>query len=179
MKIIITERQLELIKQDLSFEQIYKDFYPQIFRNVCMRYADKDRELAQDYCQLGFIKVYQKLPTFDGRSLNSWVNSVVKNTIIDEIRKVKMKKTNDFDFSRYDASEEDYDDSFMGKYSEQDIQDAIKSLPKKQEEIFRLYYFEDLQHNEIANKLNISDGTSKSQLFKAKAGVKEFLEKIK
>ena len=64
----------------------------------------------------------------------------------------------------------------MGKYSEKDIDDAISSLPKNQEKIFRMYYFDDLKHDEIAKKLGVSDGTSKSQLHKAKSKVKEYLE---
>jgi RNA polymerase sigma-70 factor (ECF subfamily) len=177
-------KNLELMRKDLVFEKIYKDFFPEVLRNVYATYANRDMDLAQDYCQLGFIKVYQNLSSFESENLKSlkcWIRQVVKNTIIDEIRKNKKKEDRDknFNFNNIEVLEDEYDDLFMGKYTEKDIQDSISSLPERQQKVFRLYYFSNLQHIQISDKLGITEGTSKSQLFKAKATVKKFLENLK
>ncbi len=65
----------------------------------------------------------------------------------------------------------------MGQYSEKDIRDAIDTLSPMYKKVLELYYFDDLTHDEIAKKLGISTGTSKSNLFKAKANLKNYLEK--
>jgi RNA polymerase sigma-70 factor (ECF subfamily) len=59
-----------------------------------------------------------------------------------------------------------------------DIKDAMESLSPSYKRIFNMYYFENMSHQEIADELGISDGTSKSNLFKAKANVKSYLEKL-
>lgn len=183
MKIIITESQYNriFIKED-DFTNEYKRLYPKMFNQVCLRYADGDREKAQDFCQNGFIKVYHKMDQYDNTgSFEGWVRRIITNNILDELRKESRGwKKGSVDFSRTDVgSDEPYDELFMGRFSEQDIQDAVNSLPVNQREVFKLYYFDDLQHNEIADRLGITDGTSKSQLFKAKSKIKNYLENLK
>lgn len=179
-KIKLNESRLyQILREDVDFDKTYRELFPKIYKSVCLRYAKGDTERAQDFCQDGFIKAYNKLNQFRGDNIGGWIAMIVRNNILDELRKEKGSKIQDFDFGRYDAKEVEYDDSFMGKYSEQDIQDAMTSLPEKQQNIFKLYYFDDLQHDEIANKLGINTGTSKSQLFKAKVKVKDFLENLK
>ena len=86
MKIILTESQYEhLISEGFNFDLEYKRLYPKIFRQICLRYANGDKEKANDFCQLGFIKVHQKMGMYDGSgSLEGWIQRIIKNTIIDE-----------------------------------------------------------------------------------------------
>jgi RNA polymerase sigma-70 factor (ECF subfamily) len=67
----------------------------------------------------------------------------------------------------------------MGRYSEKDIQDAINTLSPQFQKVFRMYYFDGMKHQEIAKKLGISDSTSKTNLLRGKAKVKDFLENLK
>jgi RNA polymerase sigma-70 factor (ECF subfamily) len=66
----------------------------------------------------------------------------------------------------------------MGKYSEQDIKNAIDTLPDGYKFVFVKYFFNDKSHKEIAKALGIDAGTSRSQLLKAKRKVKDYLEKL-
>jgi|694.fasta_scaffold134072_5 RNA polymerase sigma factor (sigma-70 family) len=180
MKIILTESQYKhLISEGFNFDLEYKRLYPKIFRQICLRYANGDKEKANDFCQLGFIKVHQKMGMYDGSgSLEGWIQRIIKNTIIDELRKEKRSpKRKDVDFGREDLDLEDMPNE-EPMFSMSDIKDAMETLSPSYKRIFNMYYFEDMSHQEIADELGISDGTSKSNLFKAKANVKSYLEKL-
>ena len=82
-----------------------------MFRTVCMKYSNGDYDLANDYCQLGYVKVHKNLHTFKGEgSIEGWVRRVLITTIINEIRLKKQKKyidtTTDYDFERTDLADE-------------------------------------------------------------------------
>jgi RNA polymerase sigma-70 factor (ECF subfamily) len=180
MKIIVTESQYKaMLTEGINFDTEYKRLYPKIFRQVCLRYANNDREKAQDFCQLGFIKVYQKLHMYDGTgSIDSWIQRIITNTIIDELRKeARSPKKKEIDFSRHDFDIED-DEIQESPYTLADIKSAMETLSPMYRKVFEMYYFADMSHIEIGQELGISDGTSKSNLFKAKAKVKSFLEKL-
>lgn len=175
----IKESKTQKILVEHNFDKIYNELYNKMLKTICMKYSDGDYEKAQDFCQNGFIKAYEKFDQFRGENVSGWVSMVIRNYILDELRKEKNKKqVKDFDFSKYDAKEEEYDDLFMGEYSEDDIKDAINKLSPMYKKTLELYYFEDLSHDEIAKKLGVSTGTSKSNLFKAKANLKKHLENI-
>jgi RNA polymerase sigma-70 factor (ECF subfamily) len=169
----------KILTEDVDFDKAYRELFPKIYKSVCLKYAKGDDEKAQDFCQDGFIKAYNKLSQFRGDNLGGWIAMIVRNNILDELRKEKGSKIQDFDFGRYDAKQEEYDDSFMGKYTEKDIQDAINSLSPQFQKVFRMYYFDDMKHQEIAKELGISESTSKTNLLRAKAKVKDFLENLK
>jgi RNA polymerase sigma-70 factor (ECF subfamily) len=178
MKIILTESQYKtLINEGLDFDSIYKTFYPKMFNQVCLKYSNEDRDKADEYCQLGFIKVYEKMSMYDGTgSLEGWIRRTIINTIIDEIRREKRgPKKKEVDFDRQDFEDESPEEPL---YSLSDIKKAMETLPPSYRKVFELYYFDNMSHLEIADELGISDGTSKSNLFKAKAKIKSFLEDL-
>jgi RNA polymerase sigma-70 factor (ECF subfamily) len=180
MKIILTELQYQhLLNEGFNFDLEYKRLYPKLFKQICLRYANGDIEKANDFCQLGFIKVHQKMAMYDGSgSLEGWIQRIIKNTIIDELRKEKRSpKRKDVDFGYEDLGLEDIPNE-EPIFSMSDIKDAMESLSPSYKRIFNMYYFENMSHQEIADELGISDGTSKSNLFKAKAKVKSYLENL-
>jgi len=185
MRYIITESQYRVLTETIEFDEIYNETYPKMFRSVCMRYAKGDYDLASDYCQLGYVRVYEKLPTFRGEgSIEGWIRRILVTTIINEFRKKErsLSMSSDFDFERNDIADEPveyfqpYD--LMGKYSEEDIKDAIDSLPEGQRFVFYEYYFNDKSHKEIAKILGADEGTSRSQLYKARNKVKKYLQSL-
>ena len=186
MKYIITESQYKLLTETINFEEAYKSTYPNIFRQVCMKYANGDYDLASEYCQIGYLRVNDKLHTFkvDG-NLEGWIRRVVTTTIISEFRtkKRKIDTTSDFDFERNDVldePEERYEDiEFMGKYTVADIKRAIESLSKGYQFVFYQYFYKDKTHKQIADALGVDEGTSRSQLSKAKKKIKDYLESLK
>ena len=178
MKIIITESQYNaIINEGFDFDSVYKSLYPKMFKQVCLSYANGDRDKADEYCQLGFIKVYQKMGSYQNTgSIEGWVKRIIKNTIIDELRKNKKSpKMKDVDFEILDVLDDSPEEPL---YSSSDIKNAMETLPPSYRKVFELYYFDNMSHLEIADELGISDGTSKSNLFKAKAKIKSFLEDL-
>ena len=183
MKFVITESQLKLITEGMSFEKVYKDTFPAVFKFVCMKFAKGNQELAKEYCQTGFIHVYNNLDKFRGKSsILTWVSRVVKNQILSQLRKKDLDVSNDVEFEKmniaYEPEEKEEDVEYMGKYSPKDIKDAIEQLPDGYKFIFIRYYYNDKSHKEIAKELGISEGTSRSQLFKARNEVKKYLESL-
>ena len=83
MKYIITESQYRLLTETINFDEVYKQTYRNMFRSVCMKYAKGDYDLASDYCQLGYLRVNDKLSTFKGEgSLEGWIRRVISTTIL-------------------------------------------------------------------------------------------------
>ncbi len=180
-KVKVTESQFKrLFKEDtsnpeMSFEDIYKTMYPKMFNMICKKYT-KDNDKAQEFCQQGFLKVWKNLDKYDGvGSLEGWVSFVIRNTILDELRKEKMKFTDGedgFDFGRLDVEDKPYEEP---NFSEEDVKNVLPQLPPSYSEVFDMHYFQKMKHQEIADRLGINIGTSKSNLFKAKKKLREIL----
>ncbi len=162
----------------LSQQKVYEMFYGKMLP-VCNRYA-KNSEEAKDILQNGFIKVFEKIDkyNFDG-SFGGWVRRLIVNTAIDHYRKHKNVYLIE-DESRIADSDPWYEEEPASKYegiSSEDIKSAISKLSPAYRMVFSLYILEGYSHQEIADELGVSLGTSKSNLAKAKANVKKILMK--
>ncbi len=174
------------IKNDRrSQEELFKLFYGKML-GVCMRYA-RDRDTAEEMLQEGFIKIFDKLEAFDYKgSFEGWMRRIVSNTAIDNIRKAKKNplltdNDEDFKLGGSDPMVENEELQFVGLKAEIAIE-AIQNLSPAYRAVFNLYVMEEYTHKEIAEILGISEGTSKSNLSKAKMNLqrtlKEKFEKI-
>jgi len=161
-----------------SQESLFKMFYGKMLA-VCSRYIS-DQDTAQEVLQEGFIKVFDKLEVFDFKgSFEGWVRRIVVNTAIDSIRKAKrapILKDNDNDF-KMDASNEieENEKIEMIELRAEKAVEAIQKLSPGYRTVFNLFVIEDYSHKEIAEMLGISEGTSKSNLSKAKKNLKQIL----
>jgi RNA polymerase sigma-70 factor (ECF subfamily) len=184
MKIIITESQLKNLMESLSFNEVYKETFDKIYNQICLRYAKGDIDLANEYCQLGYIRLNKVLPQFRGEgSLEGWVKKVVTSEILNELRRGKNKSTiqttSDFDFDRADIEDEGYSEEWMGgSLTTSQLIKAIEKLPETYKKVVFLHYFERMSHDEIAKKLGTNPGTQRSNLFKAKKILRSYLGKM-
>jgi RNA polymerase sigma-70 factor (ECF subfamily) len=129
----------------------------------------------------GFMKVYRELPRFVPRydnyeaSLKGWLKSIMVNTAIDYFRK---HNKNYFVAELEDAHFEmqQIDETAIDKMSYKEIMDLVQALSPVYKTIFNLFVIEGFKHEEIASRLNISVGTSKSNLSKAKANIQKMLK---
>lgn len=156
------------------FQDLYNMYWNKMLRGVCMKYT-KDINRAEDYCQNGFMKVFQNLHKYDATgSIEGWVRRIINNTIIDEIRKEKMRhhSSTETDWSRIETEDEPYEET----YSVEQVEKVLPLLSPAYRAVFELYHFRDMSHEQIAKKLGISTGTSKSNLFKARKKIKDLLE---
>lgn len=166
-----------------SQEALFKMYYGKMLA-VCLRYIS-DRDTAQEILQEGFIKVFDKLDVFDFKgSFEGWVRRIIANTAIDAIRKNKRNpflsdQDNDFKQEAVNEMEEAESISFLNLKAEVAM-DAISKLSPAYRTVFNLYVLEDYSHKEIADMLGINEGTSKSNLAKAKMNLQRILnEKYK
>lgn len=148
--------------------------------NVCLRYS-KSAQDAEDLMHDVFIVVLNKLKTFKGNSsLTSWICAIAVNKAISEIRKQKNKIFVDLDVYEAEATLSDYDHHDKEDVAEPSLDsavEALKSLPEGYRVVLNLYAVENYSHKQIAEALNISVGTSKSQLARARKKLSEILEK--
>ena len=159
-----------------SQKLVFETYYGKMLV-VCLRYAENMDE-AKDILQDGFIKIFDKIGKFDGKgSLEGWIRRVIVNTAIDTIRKKKANLFTSFEDQEEILSdsieEETFEDEFM--FSAQDVMNALHQITPAYRTVFNLYILEGYTHREIGEKLNISEGTSKSNLAKAKQRIKKIL----
>lgn len=145
-----------------------------------MRYKS-DRDSAEEILQEGFIKIFDKLDAFDYKgSFEGWMRRIMANTAIDSIRKSKkdpMLTDNDEDFKLGSENPMVIQEELDLIELKADVAlEAIESLSPAYRSVFNLYVMEDYSHKEIAEILGISEGTSKSNLSKAKANLQKILK---
>jgi RNA polymerase sigma-70 factor, ECF subfamily len=164
------------VKGDRKAQQeLYKIFYSKMM-GVCYRYTNNSED-AKDILQDGFVKVYSNLKKYNFKgSLEGWIRRIMVNTAIDHFRKNKnVYLVGDEDDYILENSKVESADSIYGQFGESVIMEAIQSLSPAYKTVFNLNVIEGYKHSEIAEKLNISEGTSKSNLAKAKQNLKKIL----
>ena len=169
-----------LRKDRLAQEQLFKLYYGKMM-TVCLRYTN-DKDTAQEILQDGFIKVFDKLNTFESSgSFDGWIRRIMANTALDSIR--KNKRFNWVEENEVNTKD-DYNDPLDSIEFEQEFElkanvamEAINELSPAYKTVFNLYVFENYSHKEIAEILGISEGTSKSNLAKAKMNLQKIINK--
>lgn len=155
-------------------EALYHRFKAKLF-GVCLRYADSYQE-AEDFLQDGFIQIYKDLYQYKPfGSLEGWLRRVVVNVALQHIRKKKKwQKTGDLNELEYKMES---GQDIIADLSAKNLVKIIQSLPDGYRAVFNMYVIEGYSHQEIGEKLGISSGTSKSQLSRAKAFLRDLLNK--
>ena len=154
-------------------EELYRRFSPRMYA-VCLRYAGNAEE-AEDILQEGFVKIFKKLDSFRREgSFEGWIRRIFVNTAIEHFRRKRylMPVT------------EKEENTLEGKYTgvldelaEKDILALVQELSPGYRTVFNMYVVEGYTHREIADMLGISEGTSKSQLSRAKVILQEMVKK--
>ncbi|HAW19097.1 MAG TPA: RNA polymerase subunit sigma-70 [Flavobacteriales bacterium] len=162
-------------------EEVFNSMYRRLL-GVRMRYADDDDE-AKDILQNGFIKVFKSVENYKGDgSLEGWVKRIVINTAIDNYRRKKVKPvvvdSELTDRLGSNMEEEVEDDSIYQQIPIKAVLDAVQYLSPAYRTVFNLYVLEGYNHNEIAEMLTISVGTSKSNLSKARLNLRKMLKPL-
>lgn len=153
-------------------EQLYRKYSRKMYA-ICQSYA-RDKDMAQDILQDSFVKVFLKINTFvPGNSLEGWIRRVVTNTAIDYFR--QSRKLNNFIELEEVHSQEAAEDSINKSINVEEILYFLRKLPEGARVIFNLYAIEGYSHKEIADRLSISEGTSKSQYSRAKSILQGYL----
>jgi len=154
--------------------ELFDRFSP-LMLGVAMRYI-KDKERAEDVLQDGFIKVFKNIYRFEHKgSLEGWIRRIIVNTALDQLRKYKKEQTNieldDVSFELVQKS--DAEERLQAEV----LMEIIQQLPDGYRIVFNMFAIEGYSHKEIADELNITESTSKSQYSRAKSVLRKTLKK--
>ncbi|HTN21897.1 MAG TPA: RNA polymerase sigma factor [Pelobium sp.] len=158
-----------------SQELLYKTTSAKML-GICMRYA-KDEFEAEDMMQTGFIKVFKKLSDYRNEgSFEGWMRRIMVNTSIEFYRK-NLRNLNvvAIDETHEHQASVSFD---MSSINVKDLMRLIQNLSNGYRLVFNMYAIEGYSHKEIAEKLGITEGASKSQLSRARAILKEQILKL-
>ena len=166
---------IECVKGNSRAQRMLFERFSQKMLGVCMRYA-KSTEQAEDVLQDGFIKVFSKLNDFkhDG-SLEGWIRRIMVNTSLDQIRKEnKLLGNISLDNVDYKLQNNAF---VLENLAAKDLMKMVQSMPVGYKVVFNMFAIEGYSHKEISEHLGISENTSKSQYSRARAYLRERLEK--
>ncbi len=172
------EKQLVLACQrnDPKAQTAFYNLYKGRLLGVCRRYARTEAE-AEDIFQDAFIKIFKNLHKLEKiESTNYWVKSSVIHTAIDHYRQAVHEREQ---VGYEDAIEyEDTSENILSSLNREQVLDVINRLPDGYRMVINLYLIDGYAHGEIAEMLNITEGTSKSQLSRGRDLLKKELIKI-
>ncbi|HEY0751343.1 MAG TPA: RNA polymerase sigma factor [Chitinophagaceae bacterium] len=153
--------------------ELYDRFAAKMF-GVCLRYAGSTEE-AEDILQEGFIKVFKKISSYRGDgSFEGWIRRIFVNTAIEHFRrKTYMQPITEREENTVEAKYL----SVLDNLAEKDIIRLVQQLSPGYRTIFNMYVVEGYTHKQIADALGISEGTSKSQLSRAKIILQDLVKK--
>jgi len=175
------EKILERCKagDEKAFAELYHLFAPKML-GVCLRYA-KSKDEAEDMLQEGFIRVFQNLKSYRSQgSFEGWVRRVIVNTAINYYKtQIKYNTTEHIDVYDKELKAMEDEPIEISDISQQLLLQMIAELPKGYNMIFNLYVLDGFTHKEIAEILDISENTSKSQLSKARKLLQKKINKYR
>ncbi|MGN6601340.1 MAG: RNA polymerase sigma factor [Ginsengibacter sp.] len=146
-------------------KRLYELYAPKMF-GVCLRYA-RNREEAEDIMQEGFLQVFKSLQNFKfSGSFEGWIRKIMVYSAIAKYRgKSKLHSVLTIENENIIAYE---NEDILSRLGKKELLQMVQDLPPAYRMVFNLYVFEGLKHREIAQQLDISEGTSKSNLHDAK-----------
>lgn len=167
------------LREDRKYQfRLYERYYGKMM-GVCMRYAT-DRDEADELVQQGFIKLFNNLSRYEFKgSFDGWIRRMFVNTAIDHIRRKKRNPLLLGEDAHLDLFNKEVEQDQFDKVEELDpnlVMQAIQKLTPAYQAVFNLYIIEDYSHKEIAEMLEVSVGTSKSNLSKAKQNLRKYLQ---
>jgi RNA polymerase sigma-70 factor (ECF subfamily) len=166
----------ECIKKDIRAQrQLYEKYAP-LMMSVCIRYV-KDKDIAQNLLQDGFIKLFDKIHTYSGLgSFVGWMKKIFVNIALEHLRHNDiLRYTTSIDHAFNIESEEE---SPIDKISADELMKCITELPSGFRIVFNMFAIEGYSHAEIAEHLGIQEGTSRSQYARARTLLQQKILKL-
>jgi RNA polymerase sigma-70 factor (ECF subfamily) len=168
-----TERQLIRLAADgdaRAIRTLYDRYAPRVYAVVRRIAADDD--LAQDYAQEAWIRAIRALPTFRGDArFSTWLHRIAVNAALQALRKADTRAKREEPIANDVAIRPSQPDSLLQRR----LEGALDTLPEGMRQVLILHDVEGYTHEEIGDVLGVTSGTSKSQLFKARAKMRALL----
>ena len=160
-------------RNDRRFQEILYRQHFNVMLGMVRRFT-KDDEVALDVINNGFLRVFQKIDSFEGKgSLQGWIRRIVYHCISDHFR----KESKYLKFIVLEEAEKRSHTSPIDDLCYQDLLNMVEELPDKSKEVFKLFAIEGYTHKEIGELMNISEGTSKWYLSEARKKLQILISK--
>ena len=157
-------------------EKLYKNYYRAMI-TVCLRYTKNDED-AVEVLNNGFLNVFRNIQRYESSqaSLYTWIRTIVVNSCLDFIKqKQKLEKVNELN----EDTEVHIAPEIINKMKTAELLDQVRRLAPATQAVFNLYVIEGYSHKEIAQLLNISEGTSKWHLSEARKNLQQLINQPK
>ncbi len=160
------------VKQDRQAQnELHREFYSYGL-SICSRYVNDPLE-ARSILNQSFYKVFKNIQKYDAKlDFKPWFKTIVVNSALDYLRSNKR-------VSQYDTIDEKVnntiDPTAISDLSYEDMLNVVNKLPTAYRTVFLLYVIDGYKHHEIAEKLGITESTSKSNLSRAKANLRKMI----
>lgn len=173
-KIFIAEL-LDPKTQNEAFRRLVREYQRPLYnhvRNMVMNHDDAD-----DVLQNTFVKIFQNLKNFKGESkLYSWIYRIATNEAINFINtRAKKSGISNEELKDKLVKNLEADVDYDGNEIQLKLQKAVATLPEKQQQVFKMKYFEELKYEEMSEILQTSVGALKASYFHAVKKIEEFL----
>jgi RNA polymerase sigma-70 factor (ECF subfamily) len=161
------------LREDKQFQKLLYEKYYGGMMTICARYAS-NREEARDILHEGFMKVFMNLHKFElGTNLGGWIRKIMVNTAIDIYRKAaKIPPTQEVNVEIH-QQRDTYD--IVAQLSVEEILKLVQTLSPSYRIVFNMYVMDGYSHKEIAEILGTSEGSSKSNLSKARIRLQKMI----
>jgi RNA polymerase sigma factor (sigma-70 family) len=164
-------------QHDRKAQQVLYDKYSRFLLGICLRYAS-DKAEAEDILQESFLKIFFNIKDFSGTgSFIGWLRKVAVNTAITHYHK-NLKYRYHVEIEEYVSVETGVTSFEEDFFTSEELFKVMNELPPGYRLVFNLYAVEGYKHKEIAEILGIDTNTSKSQYSRAKAVIRDKLEKL-
>ncbi|PQB08561.1 RNA polymerase subunit sigma-70 [Polaribacter filamentus] len=163
----------ECCKQKIAAQaEVYQLFSGKLFA-VCLKYS-RNYQDAEDTLQDSFLTIFDKIKQYQNKgSFEGWLKRITINTALQKYRKKEPSSIESKEVEAIDLEEDDFEDS---NFDLNFLLELIQKLPDRYRLVFNLYILDDYSHKEIAEMLKISEGTSKSNLSRARQILKKQIE---
>lgn len=167
-----------------AYDRLMKKYYKLVANLINRMIYNKDD--VEDLAQEAFIKAFNSLDKFDHQfAFSTWLYKIASNNCIDYLRKKKLSTVSldkeidseDEDL-RYEIPDNDYkpDREIIDREKKQILLDAVNSLPEKYKTVIMLRHHEEMEYEEIAEKLNLPLGTVKAHIFRGRELLNKYLK---
>jgi RNA polymerase sigma-70 factor (ECF subfamily) len=158
------------LKGERKAQQHLYESYSKKFLAICMRYV-KDRDFAEDVMIEGFMKIFEKMPQFEGKgSFEGWMKRIIVTQSLLALRNNRNLSMEVNMESHLETMNSAYE---LNHLETAELMDLVQELPVGYRTVFNLYAIEGYSHSEIADLLGITESTSKSQLNRARNTLKQ------
>ena len=152
-------------------EQLYRLYAAKLF-GLCLKYSNSRQE-AEDNLQDGFVTIFEKISQYKNEgSFEGWMKRILINTALQKHRQQKVYGITNEDYLQQEEIEVETDE-----LSVDFLLECVQNLPDRYRQVFNLYVMDGHSHKEIAELLKISEGTSKSNLARARMALKDKIER--